>query len=293
MQKDAQKGGEVRKILTVNMFENHKRYFAFNIWDQDSIAAVIDAAKTFRFDVILQTSSRIFEKMEWKLIREFVTDYSGRAGIKAYLHLDHCRNIELIQAAVDHRWDSVMIDASHLPIEENIALTNQVCGYAHPKGVLVEAEVGQIQGVEDDVASDQTGVADMEDIKRFLTRTATDTFAAAIGTCHGLYKSKPHIRYDMIAQIGKLTDKPFVVHGGSGLMDADFRKLLSYPNVRKINISTELKQAYRRGILNAEQKGLLASEGFDVSAVKQEICHMIQKTAEHKLGLLDEEKNDE
>ena len=94
-----------------------------------------------------------------------------------------------------------------------------------------------------------------------------------------------------IEQIGKITDKPFVVHGGSGLTDMDFKKLLSYSNVRKINISTELKQAYRMGILNAEKKGFLESTGFDVSTVKNEIHHSIQKTAEHKLSLLDKEKN--
>ncbi len=273
------------------MFIHNKQYFAFNIWDQDSIKSVIDAAQKCSHDIILQTSSRIFEKMEWKLIREFVTDYSNRAGIKAYLHLDHCRDIELIKTAVDNKWDSVMIDASHLPLEENIAITNQVCDYAHPKGVLVESEVGQIQGVEDDIVSDKAGIADMEDIRRFLNNTNTDTFAAAIGTCHGLYKSTPNIRYDIIEQIGKITDKPFVVHGGSGLTDMDFKKLLSYGNVRKINISTELKQAYRMGILNAEEKGFLKSVGFDVSKVKDEIHHAIQKTAEHKLGLLDKEKN--
>lgn len=273
------------------MFENNKQYFAFNIWDQDSIKAVMDAAAEYSRDIILQTSSRIFEKMEHRLIREFVTSYGIKKGIKAYLHLDHCRNLNLIKTAIECKWDSVMIDASHLPLNENITLTNQVCNYAHVRGVLVEAEVGQIQGVEDDIASDTEGIADIEEIKEFLSNTDIDTFAAAIGTSHGLYKKSPHIRYDLIEEIGIITEKPFVVHGGSGLTDSDFINLFLLPNVRKINISTELKQAYRTGILNAKEKGLLNYNGFDVSAVKKEIHKSIQKTAECKIRLLDKEKN--
>lgn len=273
------------------MFENNKQYFAFNIWDQDSIKAVMDAAAEYSRDIILQTSSRIFEKMEHRLIREFVTSYGIKKGIKAYLHLDHCRNLNLIKTAIECKWDSVMIDASHLPLNENITLTNQVCNYAHVRGVLVEAEVGQIQGVEDDIASDTEGIADIEEIKEFLSNTDIDTFAAAIGTSHGLYKKSPHIRYDLIEEIGIITEKPFVVHGGSGLTDSDFINLFLLPNVRKINISTELKQAYRTGILNAKEKGLLNYNGFDVSAVKEEIHKSIQKTAEFKIRLLDKEKN--
>lgn len=268
------------------MFENNKKYFAFNIWDQDSIKAVIAAGSNCSFDVILQTSSRIFEKMEPELIRAFVSSYSDKTQIKAYLHLDHCRDFEIIKMAIDCGWDSVMIDASNLPLKDNINITNCVCDYAHKKGVLVEAEVGQIQGVEDNISYDIEGIADIADIKEFLENTDIDTFAAAIGTSHGLYKKLPHIRYDLIEQIGEITKKPFVVHGGSGLNDLELMRLLSLTNVRKINISTELKQAYRTGILYAEKKGLLNFDGFDVSAVKKEIHNSIQSVAEHKLRLL-------
>ena len=231
--------------------------------------------------------------MEQGLIREFVTSYSLRTGVKAYLHLDHCRKIDTVKLAVDSGWDSVMIDASHLSLDENIKLTNQVSVYAHAKGVLVEAEVGQIQGVEDDAVSDTDGIADIHDIERFLQGTNVDMIAAAVGTCHGLYRKTPDIRYELIKEVGILTDKPFVVHGGSGLSDANFEKLLSFTHVKKINISTELKQAYRNGIINAEKNGMLMRDGFDVMAVKREIYYAIKTTAAYKLRLLNKESRDE
>lgn len=275
------------------MFEIQRQYFAFNIWDTDSARSVMDAAGECSCDVILQTSSRVFEGMERTEVRSFVTHYASKAGIKAYLHLDHCRHVDTIKQAVDCGWDSVMLDASHLPLESNILLTNSVCSYAHGRGVLVEAEVGCIPGTEDDVMSDAHGIADMDDVRSFLLSTNVDLFAAAIGTAHGLYKSAPNIRYDLIKRIGQLTDKPFVIHGGSGLSDFELQKLLSFDNVGKINISTELKQAFRRGIVNAQAKGLLAREGFEVIPIKTSIYQEIKRTAANKLQLLKGRKGNE
>ena len=268
------------------MFENGKKYFAFNIWDIDSIQAVIDAAELCACDVILQTSGRIFEKMDLETIRSFSKYYSKRKGINAYLHLDHCSKMDVLRQAIDAGWDSVMIDASRLSLKENIAFTNQTCQYAHKKGVLVEAEVGLIYGVEDNISIDSEGIANMEDIKYFLEETDIDMFAAAIGTCHGLYKKKPLIHYNMIGQIGAFTEIPFVVHGGSGLGDEVLMKLLEYENVKKINISTELKQAYIQGIRNVENDKYLELNGFDPLLIKEKIYISLKSTVENKMKLL-------
>ena len=262
------------------------RFFAFNIWDYNSIKAVMDAAKACGSNVILQTSSRIFEQMEQEMVRRFVSYYRDKTGVNAYLHLDHCRKLETLQRAVDQGWDSVMLDASHLSLADNIALTNQASEYAHARGVLLEAEVGQINGVEDGIENESELIARMSDIEQFLRSTDVDMFAAAIGTCHGLYKKRPQIHYDMIERIGELSDKPFVIHGGSGLTDNDFVRLLSYKNVKKINISTELKQAYRRGIKKAEEAGLLERDGFEAIAVEKMVYEEIKTVAEHKMGFL-------
>lgn len=268
------------------MYTVDKCVFAFNIWDIDSTQAIMDAACENKCNVILQTSSRIFETMEHKVVRNFVTYYSKKTGIKAYLHLDHCRNVGLAKRAVDIGWDSVMLDASALPLDENIRLTKALCSYAHSKGKAVEAEVGSIQGVEENVSSDNEKIADINEIRKFLKETDVDFFAAAIGTRHGLYKNPPNIRYELIDEIFQITDKPFVVHGGSGLSDEEIMKLLLHPNVKKINISTELKQAYRNGIINAEKKKLLEQDGFEVTNVKKEIYAAIKEMAANKMRLL-------
>ena len=178
-------------------------------------------------------------------------------------------------------------------LEENIRLTNEICIYAHKKGVLVEAEVGPIPGVEDDIQNTENKTADSNDIRQFLAQTDIDLLAAAVGTCHGLYKEPPRIRHDLIEEIQRMTDKPFVIHGGSGLADEEIRKLLSHGNVKKINVSTELKQAYRAGILNAYKNGKLESCGFDVATVKQEIYSSLKQTAQHKMQLLKGDRSHE
>lgn len=269
-----------------NIFEKQDQYFAFNIWDVDSIWAVAEAAAASHCDVILQTSSRVFETIDGKLIRECVDRCWERLGVRGYLTLDHCRNMNVIRQAVDLGWDSVMFDGSDLPLERNIQLTNQACSYAHAHGVLVEAEVGQIHGVEDDIHIAHESVARIEDVYTFLQDTDADWIAAAIGTSHGLYRAAPKIRYDILEQILALTQKPFVVHGGSGLTKRELERLLSYDGVRKINISTEIKQAYRAGILSAMQKGLLESEGFEVAPIKIEIARAICATVTEKMRLL-------
>lgn len=271
---------------------NKTQYFAFNIWDIDSIRSVMDAAADSRHDVIIQTSSRIFEGMDHEVVRKFVSNYEEKIGIRAYLHLDHCRKPDVIKMAVDAGWDIVMLDASYLPLRENIQLTNEVCTYAQKRGVLVEAEVGQIPGVEDGITAGD-GTANLEDIRQFLAQTDVNLFAAAIGTCHGWYRKQPWIRYDLIEGIRQITDKPFVVHGGSGLSDDDFRKLLSCKNVKKINISTELKQAYRKGILKAYDNGKLECNGFEVANVKQEVYESIKQAALKRLCLLKGEEGHE
>lgn len=150
-----------------------------------------------------------------------------------------------------------MYDGSHISLSDNIINTNKVTEYAHVHDVLIEAEVGNIIGVEDDIVVREGGVAAIEEVKSFLCQTEVDMIAVAFGTAHGLYKGTPVLHYDLIEQTAALTDIPFVVHGGSGLPDEVFVKLLQYSNIKKINISTDVKQAFRKGITVAEANGLL------------------------------------
>ncbi len=266
---------------------NREPFFAFNIWSIESAKAIMDAAGKTGHAVILQTSMKAFSRLDREALRFFVTDYGEKKKVQAYLHLDHCRQIGPIQEAVACGWDSVMIDGSDRPLEENIRLTNEVCGMTKGKGILTEAEVGQIGGVEDGIEAAQAGVARLEDVLEFLRNTDVDMLAVAMGTAHGLYGRVPKLHFDLIERISPLTGVPLVVHGGTGLSDRTLQRLMVCGNIRKINISTDVKQAYRQGIETGIQNGYMEKSGFDPLRMTDMIHETIEDMAVHKLNLLE------
>ncbi|MCI8659500.1 MAG: class II fructose-bisphosphate aldolase [Lachnospiraceae bacterium] len=268
-------------------------YFAFNIWSIESAKAVLDGSAKAGRDVILQTSMKAFLRLDKEELRRFVTSYMHKKQIRAYLHLDHCKDPDQIKEAISHGWDSVMIDASHKPLEENIAMTNLVCRMAEGTGILVEAEIGQIFKAGDDIHNAETGIARIEDIKTFVKNTRAHILAAAVGTSHGLYKGLPKIHYDLIEEIAAFTNIPLAIHGGTGLTDEMFLKLLSHENVKKINISTDVKMAFRQGIMESLQKGSMSEGGFDPMKVEEAIHDFLEEMAVNKLRLLRKDGNHE
>lgn len=274
--------------MIMNYLKDNGPMFAFNIWDIHSTKAVLDAAGQKQKRVILQTSSNIFSKMNIKQLREFVDSYTYEKGIQAWLHLDHCKEIELIKKAIDYGWDSVMLDASDRVITENIFLTNEIVEYAHRYNVLVEAEVGQIKGTEDNIEVKDASVARREDIDLFVKEAKVDMLAVAFGNAHGIYQGIPDLRYDLVEYTVEKTDVPFVVHGGSGLSVQELKRLLAISNVKKINISTDLKCAYREGILQAYKEGFLEKSGFQPIKVEKCIYNQIFEKVCEKLSVLDE-----
>lgn len=266
-----------------------QQYFAFNIWSIESAKAVLDGAGLTGLDVILQTSMKAYERLDKEELREFVSSYARKKNIRAYLHLDHCKKVDFIQEAITFGWDSVMIDASDQPLEENIRLTNLICRSAREKKVLVEAEVGQIAGQEDEICVREAGIARLEDVRSFLENTEVDMLAVAAGTAHGLYRGTPMIHYRLLEQVMAMTDIPLVIHGGTGLSEETFLKLLSYEGIKKINISTDVKLAYRQGIEDSIRDGLMERKGFDPLKVEQRIHDEIRDMAVHKMKLLKKE----
>ena len=263
------------------------QFFAFNIWDIESAKAVIDAAAKLGRPLILQTSMKAFERLDKESLRNFVTEYASRKGVPAYLHLDHCRKDGLFAQAVESGWDSVMIDASEEPLERNIELTNRVSSYAHGHGVLVESEIGHVGGAEDGLSFAESGVADIRSVEHFIRNVQIDMLAVAIGTAHGQYHGLPVLHYELLEQVGKVSNLPLVIHGGSGLTDEMFKALLSHANVKKINISTDVKLAYRLGIEGCETSGLLKAEGFDPLKITQAIHDSIEDMAAKRMSLLE------
>ena len=221
---------------------------AFNILNELTARAVVDVSAELSAPVILQTSTSTVKQIGVKNLIGFLRAIAENAAIPVSVHLDHCKDLELAKACIDAGWPSIMIDSSHLPLDENIASTRSIVEYASARDVSVEGELGAIGGVEDDisVSDDDARLASVKDSITFTKETKIDLFAPAIGTAHGLYKGEPKLDFDRFTEIKKAVPQPLVVHGGTGLAPAVFKKLISL-GASKINISTALKGAYLGG----------------------------------------------
>ncbi len=221
---------------------------AFNIFNYLSARAVIRAASTLDCPVILQTSTATVRKFGPVELGTMLRQLAWNARVNVTIHLDHCQDVDLAKACIDCGWDAVMYDGSRLPLEDNIENCRKVVSYAHHRGVHVEGELGRIAGVEDDLSVDEkdaTG-ASFEESLYFIRESGIDAFAPAVGTAHGVYKGTPKIDFDLVEKLNNATDIPIVIHGGTGLSEETFVKLIQLGGA-KINVSTALKHGYIDG----------------------------------------------
>lgn len=241
---------------------------AFNVNNMEIIQGIVDAAQEENSSLILQVSAgaRKYAKAPYlmKLVEAAILD----TGVDVALHLDHGEDFEICKKCIDDGFTSVMIDGSKHPFEENIALTKKVVDYAHEKGVVVEAELGKLAGVEDDIKVDARSATftDPEEAKEFVERTGVDSLAIAIGTSHGAYKFKgtPYLDFERLKEIHSIIpDTPLVLHGASTVIPEFVDKCNQYggeiPGARgvpedmiteavkhgvcKVNIDTDLRLA--------------------------------------------------
>jgi len=218
---------------------------AFNIVDLNSTRAVIDAASELRAPVIIQTSPKTVIFWGPQILAGWVKSLAQQSPFPVALHLDHCKDLEVIRQCIEAGWTSVMIDASSRPYQENLALTRQVVGIAATSDVSVEAELGEIGGVEDDksVADADARLADPANAESFCRQVEIDCLAPAIGTAHGIYKGEPRIAFDRLAEISRRVPLPLALHGGTGLSPDVFRQCIRL-GCAKVNISTQLKHTF-------------------------------------------------
>ncbi len=222
---------------------------AFNVTDLLQFEAVIDAAIEKRTPVIVQTSVKPSQFLGTQMMVNIFRTLAESAPVPVCLHLDHSTSIDYCKKCADAGYTNIMIDASKQSYEENIRQTKEVVDYCHAiGGISVEGELGTVGGVEDQikVAEDEAQLANPEQSVEFVERTGVDIFAPAIGTAHGVYKTKnPKIDFERMAVIHKMLNgngikTPLVVHGGTGLPDDYVAKLLAAGGA-KFNVSTELK----------------------------------------------------
>lgn len=256
------------KEMFKKAYEGHYAVGAFNVNNMEIIQGIVDAAKQENAPVILQVSAGARKYANPIYLRKLVEAAIEDSGIDICLHLDHGEDFEICKQCVDDGFTSVMIDGSKYSFEENIALTKKVVEYAHSKGVVVEAELGKLAGVEDAVkvnAKDAT-YTDPDQAREFVERTGVDSLAIAIGTSHGAYKFKgdPSLDFERLETIEKLLPNfPLVLHGSSSVpkefvdlcnkyggaipgaagVPEEMLRRASQMGVCKINIDTDLRLA--------------------------------------------------
>ena len=246
---------------------------AVNVNNMEMIQGIVEAAKEERAPLILQVSSGARKYANPKYLKKLVEAAVEDSGLPIALHLDHGDSYDLCKASVDDGFTSVMIDASHHSFAENIKITSEVVKYAHDHGVVVEAELGRLAGIEDDVnvSAENACYTDPDQVEEFVTKTGVDSLAIAIGTSHGAFKFKgeARLRFDILEEVGKRLPKfPIVLHrassvipeyvdiinqyggtmpGAKGVPEDMLRKAASMA-VCKINIDSDLRLAFTAAI---------------------------------------------
>ena len=195
---------------------------AFNVNNMEIIQGIVEAATEENAPLILQVSAGARKYANTVYLKKMVEAAVETSGLPIALHLDHGDSFALCKDCVDSGFTSVMIDASAHPFAENISITKQVVEYAHDHGVVVEAELGKLAGVEDDVKVDakDASYTDPDQVQEFVEKTGVDSLAIAIGTSHGAFKFKgqPRLRFDILEEVGKrLPGFPIVLHGASSV----------------------------------------------------------------------------
>lgn len=241
---------------------------AFNINNMEILQSIINAADEMRSPVILQISEGAIEYAGLEYLVGMVKVATQKVNLPMALHLDHGQEMEIIEACLKGGFTSVMIDGSHLPLKENIAITKKVIEMARPNNVTVEAELGRLGGIEEKINVDEKDafLTDPQEAKIFVQETGVDVLAVAVGTSHGAYKFKGEAKLalDRIGEIKKLTNIPLVLHGASGVPQAIVEKAAKYGaklpgakgvpdesikeaiklGISKINIDTDLRLSF-------------------------------------------------
>lgn len=222
---------------------------AFNTSNLEMTQAIIEAAEELNSPVIIQTSQSAITYATSEGIATIVRTLAEKATVPVALHLDHGTDYDVVMKCLRDGWTSVMFDGSKYEFEQNIEITKNVCGIAHPMGVSVEAELGKIGGVEDHVKVEMKDatMTDPDEAVEFVEKTGVDYLAIAVGTAHGVYAGDPELDFDRIETIKKRVNIPIVLHGASGVPEADIKKAVSL-GVNKINIDTDLRVAFQKSM---------------------------------------------
>ena len=222
---------------------------AINVFNDLTLEGVLAGAVEINSPVIVQTSVKTVRTIGAATLATMWRSMTAGIEVPVSLHLDHCPDRSVVSECLQNGWNSVLFDASELPVTENLRQTIEVVEEARRYGAQVEGEIEAITGVEDDHGSDEEGKRQSLDVSlNFIDQTGIDVFAPSIGNAHGSYKSTPVIDFDRVGDLVAARSIPIALHGGSGLSSEQFQKLIAL-GCAKVNISTSLKETYMKSTL--------------------------------------------
>ncbi len=277
---------------------------AFNFYNLESMKSILNVAQKLNTPVIIAVSESALKYFGAEFLKGAIKSAKKEYSVPFFVHLDHGKSLESCKLAINLGFDSVMIDASSLPFEENVSITKQVVNFAHKKGVQVEAELGTLAGIEDDVNCKKIIYTSPKEAKEFVKLTNVDSLAIAIGTSHGINKfnKKAEIKIDILSQIEKsIKNFPLVLHGASSIGETTVKKINSLGgklkkakgvpeeilneistkhNICKINVDSDLRMETTLGI-----KQYLKNNPSEIDPRKylQNASNLVEALVEHKI----------
>lgn len=222
---------------------------AFNYSDLWDLKAIVGAAVEERSPVLVMVDLPVAEGLGMELCAAMVDVLAKQAPVPVIHHLDHCTDPRLCRTAIELGWKSVMLDASHKPLEENINRVRKITGFAHPRGCFVEAEIGRIRG-ESGYESSYQGddyLFRLDEALALVEQAKPDSLAIGIGNAHGFYQGEPRLHYEKLREADEAIDVPLVLHGGTGIPAKDIQKLVR-GGIRKVNVGTAVFTTYMNSL---------------------------------------------
>ncbi len=253
---------------------------AFNTANLELTQAIIGAAEEMHSPVIIQTSEKAIEYAGMEEIAAIVLTRAKASPVPVVFHVDHGRTHKVIYDALEHGYTSIMFDGSHLPFKENVQWTKEMVKRAHRRGISVEAELGTVGGVEDDVSAEE-GLTDPALAVEFVQQTRCDALAIGIGNNHGKPRPNEHLHLDRLAQIRQVVSIPLVLHGASSTPEDMIKKAIKL-GITKINIDTDLRVAFA----GAERQFLKEDkEAYDPRKILTPARDAVKEVVKEKMAL--------
>jgi len=259
-----------------NLSAERRAILAVNFYNFETLAGILKAAKAMSQPVILQLSESSINYLGLKIAAGLARKGLEQYGVEGWLHLDHGGSVELVQRCLDEGFDSVMIDASEKPFDENVKTTLKVVKLAEKYNANVEAELGYVAKLGQ---QQNTSVfTQPEEVKLFTERTGVHALAVAIGSAHGFYKSTPVLQIELLQSLRNATRATLVLHGGSGIPDQQIQKAIA-AGISKINLATETKNIFMKTL----KELLLHTDEIDLRKVFPHAIDAVELLITNKL----------